>query len=142
MLDDYLDKAIGDLDRLIDLTRHDIEDIKRANHPAMFQRIETKESTMQSFETYKSLIDRTIARRAEAHPDSDLEALLSPGSRERLDRMREKLEELHALNRRFARLVIAVGEFYDSLFSQIVPTESDGYHKKSAKAASLIEVRA
>ena len=142
MLDDYLEKAIGDLDRLIDLTRHDIEDIKRANHPAMFQRIETKESTMQSFETYKSLIDRTIARRVESRPDSDLEALLSPDSRKRLDRMRQKLEELQDLNRRFARLVIAVGEFYDSLFTQMVPTESDGYHKKSAKAASLIEVRA
>jgi len=141
MLENYLKKAIEDLERLIDLTRLDIEDIKKGEHEAIFNRMGEKESTMRSFETHKSLIDQTIVQRAQSHSDSDLQNVLCGESKELLEQMRNRLEILHEENRRFARLVIAVGEFYDSLFSAMVPTESDGYRKKSAKAASLLEVR-
>ncbi|WP_201353120.1 hypothetical protein [Hydrogenimonas urashimensis] len=142
MLNHYLDKAAEDLQSLIDLTQMDIEDIKAARHDAMFERIKTKEHTLVTFENRKALIDNEISNLVKAHPDSEMEDLLDATIRQKLSVLREKLEELQALNRYYARFVITVGEFYNTLYEEMLPVEKDGYTGKNAKLASFIEVRA
>ncbi|WP_353662507.1 hypothetical protein [Hydrogenimonas sp. SS33] len=141
MLTHHLDKALEDLQSLIDLTRRDIEDIKAARHDPMFARIGTKEHALLAFENRKTLIDNEIGAIVRAHPDADLETLLDVQTREKLTQLRTKLEELQELNRYYARFVITVGEFYNSLYEEMLPIERDGYTGKNAKAAALMEVR-
>ncbi|WP_300360932.1 hypothetical protein [Hydrogenimonas sp.] len=142
MLTHYLDKAAEDLQTLIDLTQKDIDDIKAARHQALFDRIKTKEHTLVTFENRKALIDNEIGNLIKANPDSEMEDLLDEEVQQKLSLLREKLEELQALNRYYARFVITVGEFYNTLYEEMLPIEKDGYTGKNAKLASLIEVRA
>ncbi len=141
MLTHYLLKAVEDLDALIELTMRDIEDIKIARHDSMFGRVRAKEDRIASFEKYKALIDNEIAVLLKDHPESGLSDLLDEETQGWLARLRGTLERLHSVNRYYARFVIAVGEFYNSLYEEIFPTEQDGYTGKSPKVASLIELR-
>ncbi|WP_456380375.1 hypothetical protein [Hydrogenimonas sp.] len=141
MLIHYLEEAGEDLQRLIDLTAGDIEDIKAARHERMFDRIETKERTLKAFENRKAAIDREIATLLKNNPNSGMEELLEEEVLEKLAALKAKLEKLQALNRRYARFVISVGEFYDSLYEEMLPVEKDGYMGKNTKLASLLEVR-
>ncbi len=141
MLMHNLEKAIEDLERLMELTSMDIEDIKRARHDAMFERIALKERTLESFEKRKARIDGEIAALQKAYPESDLSELLEDETRRRLGELRDTLEKLQSLNRYYARFVITVGEFYNSLYEEMFPIEKDGYTGKSPKVASLIELR-
>ncbi len=133
--------AIDDLVALKELTSLDIEDIKLARHDAMFERIGMKEERMDSFEKRKALIDSEIGSLLKSHPDSELSELLDEDTKNKLTLLREHLEELHSLNRYYARFVITVGEFYNSLYEEMLPVEKDGYTNKSPKVASLIELR-
>jgi len=142
MLEHYIDKAIEEINNLISLTEADIADIKEAKHQSMFNRIKTKEHAIVSFENYKSLIDDSIRSLIEKNPSQNLETLLSENILNKLELMRERLEKLHETNRYYARFVVTVGEFYNSLYEKIIPVEKDGYTGKSTKLASLIEVRA
>lgn len=142
MLTHYLDKAAEDLQTLIDLTQKDIDDIKAARHQALFERIKAKEHALVTFENRKALIDNEIGNLIKAHPDSEMEDLLDEEVQRKLSVLREKLEELQALNRYYARFVITIGEFYNTLYEEMLPVEKDGYTGKNAKLASLIEVRA
>ena len=142
MLTHYLDQAIGDLHELIALTDLDIEDVKAARHDAMFGRIETKERYLAAFERHKASIDKAIGELVAQNPGSEMEELLDGDVRQKLDTLRNKLEELQERNRRFARFVITVGEFYNALYEEILPIEKDGYTGKNAKLAALLEVRA
>jgi chromosome segregation ATPase len=141
MLTHYLEKAVQDLQTLIDLTQMDIEDIKAARHEAMFGRIEKKEDTLNAFERRKAQIDNEIANLMKSHPESEMEELLDEEVRQGLATLREKLEELQTLNRHYARFVITVGEFYNALYEEMLPVEKDGYTGRNAKLAALLEVR-
>jgi len=141
MLKEYLDKAIEALNRLIELTQMDIDDIKVAKHPEMFERVKEKEEMIEKFESHKALIDREILKIAQAKPGSSLEDLLDEEMQERLAQLRTKLEELQEINRHYARFVITVGEFYNELYEEMFPVEKDGYTGRNTKLAALIEVR-
>ena len=141
MLDHHLDSAIENLQSLIEMTRQDIEAIKAAKHQEMFDRIQAKERALVAFENHKTSIDTAIMRIAQAHPQDELETLLSTEAKRKLSVLKERLLQLQELNRRFAKFVVSVGEFYNTLFEKMLPVEKDGYDKKGAKIASLIEVR-
>jgi len=142
MLEHYIDKAIEEINNLIALTEADIEDIKQARHQSMFDRIKTKEHSIVSFENYKSLVDDSIHSLVEKNPTKQLDSILGPEIQKKLETMRKQLEKLHETNKYYARFVVSVGEFYNSLYEEIIPVEKDGYTGKSTKLASLIEVRA
>ncbi len=141
MLTDYLQQAIDDLDRLIELTALDIEDIKRARHESLFGRIEQKSARIESFERRKSMIDKTMVAMMRNNPGVELSELLDSETTALLTTLKERLNRLQELNRYYARFVIAVGEFYSAMFEEVLPTEPDGYDGKRTRAASLIEVR-
>lgn len=142
MLSHYLDKALSDLDQLIALTQTDIDDIKLAKHELIFDRSKIKEELISSFQNKKAMIDNEISKLMEAYSDRELEHLLSEEDQAHLASLKDKLFELKGLNKRYAKLVLTVSEFYNSLLERMVPTEMNGYEKVAQKHRSLLEVRA
>lgn len=142
MLSHYLDKALTDLDQLINLTQTDIEDIKLAKHELIFNRSKIKEELISSFQNRKAMIDNEISKLMQSSPDRGIENLLSTEDQSKLESLKEKLFELKSYNKRYAKLVLTVSEFYNSLLERMVPTEMHGYEKVASKHRSLLEVRA
>ena len=142
MLSHYLDKALNDLEQLTQLTQTDIDDIKLAKHEVIFDRSKIKEELISSFQNKKAMIDNEISKLMEAHPDLGIENLLSEDDRGKLTSLKERLLELKTLNKRYAKLVLTVSEFYNSLLERMVPTEMNGYEKVASKHRSILEVRA
>ncbi len=142
MLSHYLDKALTDLEQLTKLTQTDIDDIKLAKHESIFDRSKIKEELITSFQNRKALIDNEISKLMEAYPDLGIENLLEKADQEKLSILKERLVELKTLNKRYAKLVLTVSEFYNSLLEQMVPTEMNGYEKVAQKHRSILEVRA
>lgn len=142
MLSHYLDKALNNLEELTQLTQTDIDDIKLAKHEVIFDRSKIKEELISSFQNKKALIDNEISKLMEAHPDLGLENLLSEDDQGKLTSLKDRLLELKTLNKRYAKLVLTVSEFYNSLLEKMVPTEMNGYEKVAQKHRSILEVRA
>ncbi len=142
MLCYYLEGALRDLQTLIDTTSEDIEDIKEARHEEIFSRIEKKESLIQSFEAKKGQIDSEIAKISQENPNIDLEDLLDKNQKNLLNQMRDKLANLKDKNRHYARMVLAVSEFYNSLLERIVPSESSSGYNNQKRVSSFLQVKA
>ncbi len=141
MLGNELARALEELDRLIALTKEDIEDVKMARHERFFARHAQKEGAVAAFEKSKARIDKIISDMAAKAPQKELDAVLDASHKEALSRLRRGLETLKEQNRRLARLVVTVGEFYDSLYEAILPVEKEGYGPNKRKVPSLMEVR-
>ena len=139
MLTHYLTQAISDIDNLIDLTKEDIENIKEAKHQKLSETLKIKEELIASFESKKALIDHQLVKKVEQEKDKELEKLLVEKEKELLNQLQNKLNELKIINKEYARFVVSVGEFYNSLFDKLFPSEIDGYKKSNPKTASIIE---
>ena len=142
MINHYLQSAIKNIEDLISLTMDDIEDIKQANNDAIFERTKIKDEIIGIFETQKSLLDNELVRVVNSSGGKELSDLLSDDEQESLENLKIKLKELHNANKEYARLVVAVNEFYTSLFDRIFPTEMENYQKISPKSFSLLKVSA
>ena len=121
MLVQSLRLAIESLQSLIDITRIDIEDIKVAAHDKLFSRVRSKDELIKQFESYKRMIDTQISNMASKDPEADLVAILSDDERELLNQMRDKLNELKDANKHYAKIVVAVSSFYNSMLESFVP---------------------
>ena len=142
MLSHYLTKALDDLNQLITLTKEDIKDIKLAKHETIFARTKIKDELITSFQTKKALIDNEISKQMQAYPDLELENLLSQEEQNALGELKTKLLELKIENKHYAKLVLSVSEFYNSLLERMVPVEMHGYEKVTPKHRAILEVRA
>jgi len=146
MLVQSLRLAIESLQCLIDITKTDIEDIKIAAHDQLFSRMRSKEELIKQFESYKNLIDSEIVKLVSANPDSELTDILSDEDRELLTQMREKLNELKSANKHYAKIVVAVSSFYNSMLENFIPhsmQENKGsYAGAMIKQASFVEIKA
>jgi len=142
MLSHQLQSAIKNLETIINLTQQDIDDIKQARHDALFERMKTKEEFILTFETKKSLIDNEIAKLIENSPSVGLAELLSEEQHLLLEEFKSNLSELKNVNKRLARMVLSVSEFYNSLLSKMLPTEMEGYKSIRSKTGGFMELRA
>ena len=140
MITQYLNEANTTLRELIDITDRDISDIKEAKHELLFERTKIKEELVKNFENKKAIIDNEIVTMSKNSPDSSLEELLLPEQQELLGVMKDNLEELKKVNKRFASLVISVSEFYDSLLSKIIPREATGYTKDRSRHSNFLQI--
>ncbi len=140
MLSRYLSDAINDIERLIELTKQDIEDIKLAKHEEVFSRTKIKNDLIISFEAKKALLDNELVLLTKAHPNSDLSEIISDRDSEQLARMKDCLMELHVTNKRYAKFVVSVSEFYNSTLEAMFPSEVDGYNKNVSKPANFLKV--
>lgn len=140
MLYTYLNGAISDLKELIRLTKLDSTDIQVANHEAIFSRTTQKDHLVKEFEIKKSLLHQEMILLRDKNPHKPLEDLLDEQASSLLDEMRDRLEELKALNNNYARCVFAVAEFYNSLIQRVIPHERDGYEHHKPQSHFQIHV--
>jgi len=146
MLVQSLRLAIESLQSLIDITKIDIEDIKVAAHDKLFSRVRSKDELIKQFESYKRMIDTQISNMANNNPEADLVEILSSEERELLNQMRDKLNELKDANKHYAKIVVAVSSFYNSMLESFVPKtmqeHGGSYAANAIKQASFVEVKA
>ena len=141
MLKKYLENAVEDLNKLIQLTKNDITDIKKAEHISVFERVSIKEKLITTFEAKKKMIDKNITDKASRNNGVSLENILDEIEKNYLEALKTRLLDLKKVNRRYARLVVSVGTFYSSLLEKIVPTEMDGYETVIKQSASFLEIK-
>lgn len=142
MLLHYLNNAITDIENLIDLTKKDIEDIKVAKHSEIFERGRIKNDLIQSFENKKSLLDNELMKLIKENGQKPLEELLGVEQKELLNLMKIRLSELKVSNKEYAKYVITISQFYNSLLDSIFPRDMEGYKMAQHKPASLLKIRA
>ncbi|MDD2837499.1 MAG: hypothetical protein AB7U44_05505 [Sulfuricurvum sp.] len=142
MLSYQLQSAIKDLESLISLSQEDITDIKEAKHNPQFERLAIKEEKIKSFEHKKAMIDREISKLMTQHPSKPLSELLDNEQHQQLDSLKIHLSRLREINQQYAKMVLSVGAFYNSLLEKVVPTQMQGYQKVASAEASFLEVRA
>ncbi|MBE0514855.1 hypothetical protein [Sulfurimonas sp.] len=141
MLSYHLKSAINDLRDLIKITESDIEDIQVANHNPQFDRLKLKEEKLKSFESKKAMIDHEISAHVRLHPDVKLTELLNEEQHVMLNELKVELTNLHAINKRYAKLVLAVSNLYNTFLENLIPTEMHGYNRVASKDSTILKVR-
>lgn len=142
MLTHHLTNAIKDIDNLIKQTHKDIEDIKIANHSDIFERTCIKNDLIHSFEHKKSLLDYELMKLLKESAQESLEELLDIEQKELLALMKIKLSELKVCNKEYAKYVVTISQFYNSLLDSIFPRDMEGYKMTNHRPASLLKIRA
>jgi transcriptional regulator NrdR family protein len=142
MLLHYLKSSIADIDNLIELTKKDIINIKEAKHEDVFSRTKIKNDLIKAFGNKKSLLDNELIKLVNENDNKQLEDILDDSQKDMLNSMKEKLSELKIENKEYARFVVTISEFYNSLLDSVFPRDMDGYEKKNHKPASFLEIRA
>lgn len=125
MLKQLLDRANDTLSELIVQTHKDIENIKAANHAAVNESVIVKNRLIKEFEATKKEIDKELVLIAKQSGGS-LSQSLDENSKEALANMRTQLEKLHSINKEYARHVVSVKEFFDTMLKQMFTPEDDG----------------
>lgn len=141
MLAFHLQSALKDLDDLIAISQQDIEDIKVAQHESQFERIGLKEDKIKSFEHRKAMIDHEISKLMRSHPEHDMATLLNDDEQASLQQLKVRLAELSDVNKKYAKMVLSVGTFYNTLLERVIPTEMEGYDRVTSKNASFLKIR-
>lgn len=141
MLTYYLQNATEDIKSLIRITKQDMEDIKEARHESLFERTKIKEELISSFENKKLIVDNEIAKLLKENPNKAISELLDDNATEALNNLREALKELKELNKHYARMVLAVSEFYNSLLDKLIPSDKSGY-EQNIRTSSFLQITA
>ncbi len=140
MLLHYLENSISDIDNLIELTSKDIKDIKEANHELVFERTKIKNDLIKAFEHKKILLDNELVKIVKDSEEKELDKVLGNEERDLLNKMKAKLSILKDKNKEYAKFVVIISEFYNTLLDKIFPREMDGYHKSDHRPASILKV--
>ena len=141
MLKRYLDEAMGVLDELIAKTTEDIEKIKLADHSKVDDSVRRKNELVKKFESIKSLLDKELLRVSKENGGANLSSILDDEVKSSLALMRSKLEELYSKNKEYAKYVVGVKEFFDSLLKNMFKSESGNYDKEGLTPESLFKTR-
>lgn len=141
MLSYHLQGALSDLRDLIKITESDVEDIKEARHNPQFDRLKLKEEKLKSFESKKAMIDYEISVLIKSNPNINLPELLDEDQHRYLDELKIELVNLKDVNKKYARLVLAVSSLYNEFLERLVPTVMQGYSKVASKDSAILEVR-
>ncbi len=142
MLKRHIEAAIGDIDRLIALTKRDIEAIKATQHEKMSDHLREKEALIHAFENRKSLLNAELVERTRKEPDKGLDVLLDKEEQLLLEKLKKRLLKLKKVNRKFARYVVSISEFYNTMLDRVFALDSSGYEKTTPKPASILKVSA
>lgn len=141
MLSYHLQSALKDLKDLIAISQKDIDDIQDAQHVNQFERLVIKEERLKSFESKKAMIDHEISKKMSANPEKGLSELLDESEHRELENLKFELSALREINQRYAKMVLAVGSFYNSLLERVIPTEMQGYKKVASTDSNFLKVR-
>lgn len=143
MLKGYLKEAISTLDELIATTNLDIQNIKEAKHSAVEESVKLKTKLIKKFENTKSMLDKELLRVSKENATAELSSILDDEVKSNLVILRGKLEELHQKNKEYARYVVGVKEFFDSLVADMFKESKDksGYENAKPTPQTLLKTR-
>ncbi len=136
MIQTYINNAILDIKKLLEITSLDIEDAKNANHDNISDRINQKNHLTVSFETNKSLLNDELVKLP------DLNNSLTNKDKKLLEELKTVLKELKEKNREYAKYVIKLNEFYTSLFDEMFALDRKGYQISNATPANILRISA
>lgn len=142
MIIQKLQDAIVDIDALIVLTRSDIEDIKEAQHEKLGLRLQEKESLISSFERKKALLNNELLKLTQSNDGKSIEQILSDDEADALSVFKEKLSNLKSVNKEYAKFVVTISEFYNSLIDKMFTLEANGYEKTKLRPAAIFRMSA
>ena len=142
MIEIYIKNAIKDINKLIELTNHDIEDIKNAVHDNISQRVKEKNHLTISFETNKSLLNDELTKMVQESNHDNINEILTDEQKDLLEELKIKLSQLKDKNREYAKYIVKLNEFYTSLFDEMFKLDREGYKITNAKPASIMEISA
>jgi len=128
MLTNKLNEIINILNSLIEITKQDIENIKKANHQRIFDNMKIKEELAKHFSNTKNDIDLILVKR-----NKPIEEIFSNEEEKLFDEFKQKLTEFNALHKKFSRLAISVANFYNALTQQIKEEKTISYNNNSFK---------
>lgn len=133
MIDKHLNDAISILRQIIDLTNTDIANIKVAKHNDVGPHSELKTKLLANFEKTKKDLDNELLKLAQANPGTNLSSLLSQESKDNLATLRNTLIELKQVNFEYAKNVVVIKEFFDSLVGKMLgKSTNSSYTAKTA----------
>ncbi|WP_069633234.1 flagellar biosynthesis protein FlgN [Campylobacter pinnipediorum] len=127
MLNGYLDEAIMTLEELIEITKQDILNIKEAKHSLVYESVRKKGLLIKKFEETKRNIDKELVKISQT--SSSIAETLDDEAKSKLVTMRERLESLNEVNKKYAKHVVVVKEFFDSLTKEMFDIDSNTYSK-------------
>jgi hypothetical protein len=111
------------LDKLIIITKEDIDDIKQANHQALFDRNIKKEQLINDFIKLKSQIDNSLKNRNEKGL-----SLVNPEEQPLLDEFKNRIHTFYNYHKKFAKMAFSVTNFYNNLVHKVTDSQPDiGY---------------
>ena len=87
------------------------------------------------------MIDHEISKKMSANPEKGLSELLDESEHRELENLKFELSALREINQRYAKMVLAVGSFYNSLLERVIPTEMQGYKKVASTDSNFLKVR-
>lgn len=142
MLQSHVENSIADIQALLAITKEDIRDIRESKHEAVFSRMKSKEELIEAFNYKREQAKQIIQELSAQQPDVEIRELVGKEVVSLFDELNEHLLELKQENLHFAKLSIAMGEFYRSLLDNLIPSEA-GYHgRRSSSDVKFIAVDA
>ncbi|NPA12191.1 MAG: hypothetical protein GXO62_08105 [Epsilonproteobacteria bacterium] len=122
MLMQKLNEIIEVLDNLIRISQEDIENIKVANHKAVFANIAPKEELAQQFKNIKSEIDELLIMR-----NKPIDEIFTPEEEELFNEFKEKLSDFYKIHKHFTRIALSVANFYNALTQKLKEEKTIDY---------------
>lgn len=133
MIDKYLNDCILTLRKIIDITNSDIENIKKAKHDEVGPHSEQKTKLLNEFENIKRDLDAELLKLAQNNPNQNLSSLLSQSSKDNLQKLRATLIELKSVNFEYAKNLVVVKEFFDSLLGKMLGKSINSLYAAKSK---------
>ena len=140
MIKKYLNASIECLAKIIALTKEDIENIKQAKHDEVGPHSELKTKLLTAFETNKKALDAELVKLASKHAEKNIAELLDDEIKDKLSELRTVLLELKDINREYAKSVVVVKEFFDSLLGVMLGKPTQNSYTDKALGSSKDEI--
>lgn len=142
MLKKHLDEVNSILERLIDLTQEDIENIKIAKHESVTPSVEEKNKLIAEFTTAKKQLDAALITLNNSSTKG-LSELLDEEDKQKLDLLKKNLQTLHTKNKEYAKFVLIVKDFLDGLVNKMFNANdgtNNAYGDKKTTPESIFKI--
>lgn len=140
MVKKYLDEANNLLEKLISITQEDIENIKVAKHDGVAVSVDKKTKIINEFQLVKKQLDDELIKLNNSNAKGLSEAL-DDLDKEKLELLKKNLENLHKINKEYAKFVLIVKDFYDGLLDKMFNNgTNNAYGKEKTTPQSLFKI--
>ncbi|EGI5162275.1 flagellar protein FlgN [Campylobacter coli] len=142
MLKQRLDEVNAILTKLIELTQEDIENIKIAKHDTVASSVEEKNKLISEFSAAKKKLDSALVELNNSSTKG-LSELLDEEDKQKLDELKKNLQTLHTTNKEYAKFVLIVKDFLDSLVNKMFDMNdgtNNAYGDKKTTPESIFKI--